>query len=83
MVVRLLDEMLHNLGGQYHLLGPLDRFVDFDHLVEGQIDNVIAPEQKPIGQSAEEGELGQLSQGEALWEGQLDQFNEPQGSGHG
>lgn len=53
MMVRYLDEMLHNLRRQHYFAGVVDGLVHLDHLVFGEVDHVIALEQHVIHESSD------------------------------
>ncbi len=60
-----LDEMFRGLRREERLFGRIDDPADFHDPVLRQVDDVVAPEERPIGYTAYHREPGGPGQGEA------------------
>ena len=83
VIVGFLDEMLHHLRRQNHLVGPIERLVYGNHLILRQIDEIVPLEEQAISDSADDGYLRQPGQQKTMREQSLYEFGEPEGLTHG
>jgi hypothetical protein len=62
VVAGLIDKVLDYLGGQDHLFLRLNRFVDRDHIILEQVDNVVSAKEHVIDDRTDDRQLGHLRQ---------------------
>ncbi len=77
VVVRLLDEVFYDLGGEYHAAWHSDCAVYGNDLIFGKVDDVITLEEQKIHDFTQEWYPGQSRQEESLREPLFDEVREP------
>jgi hypothetical protein len=81
--VGLLDEMFYHPRWQDHLAWIIERLVDRNHLILGQVDDVVSLEEQVVDDSGDERYVCQPGQEETLREELLYELDEPDRLTHG
>jgi hypothetical protein len=75
--IGLLDEMFHHLRGEYHFAWHIEGLVDLNHLILGQVDQVITLKKPAIQDPSDDRYLCRPGNEKAARKRLFDELHEP------